>query len=434
MLGSRKGNYRRITEEMIAGHYDAPTKLLRGKKGDALGDALIKLGTSIEKRVEDLNRLLEVSERIHSGVSLADVMDHVYDTFKTTIPYERLAIALVDNDDLHVEIVWMRDETSNRGSGVGVGYRKALTKTSLSTILEHGRPRILNDLPAYLRKNPQSEPTRQLVAEGMRSSLTCPLFALNRVVGFLFFSSTTANAYDEAHVHFFTQIAKQVALSVEKSRLYEDLIRTKRNLEHANDKLAELANVDGLTRLANRRYFDEQLDREWRRSLRAETPLSIVLIDVDYFKQYNDSYGHLQGDECLRTVARTISDSAKRATDLIARYGGEEFVILLATTTPDQANEVAEVIRRRIEQLTLPHSGSPHQRITVSIGLSGMAGCSNDHDTIPTPAGLLGAADGALYQAKLDGRNCTRRAEPGSWAPFGKPFRDHPAASHDTTC
>ncbi len=177
-------------------------------------------------------------------------------------------------------------------------------------------------------------------------------------------------------------------------------------LEEANRQLYELSTVDGLTGIANRRRFDEALISEWRRGLRADTVLSLMLIDVDHFKRYNDHYGHQAGDDCLRSVARTLKDHALRAGDLAARYGGEEFV-LITTTGVGRALDHAQAVCLALESLALPHAMSPFGVVTVSIGLAIMPftqeGAVGD---------LLKQADEALYSAKARGRNQVVLADP----------------------
>ena len=171
--------------------------------------------------------------------------------------------------------------------------------------------------------------------------------------------------------------------------------------KEAQAELERLATRDGLTSMANRRSFDETLDTEWRRASRESRAISLLMIDVDFFKPYNDTYGHQGGDECLRQVAAAMSGVVKRASDCVARYGGEEFSVLMPATEPEGARIVAERIRAAVEALRLPHSGSKvADHVTVSIGVASMH-VSNDG----LSAGLVAAADAALYRAKHEGRN-----------------------------
>lgn len=173
-------------------------------------------------------------------------------------------------------------------------------------------------------------------------------------------------------------------------------------LSAAMAELDRLANSDGLTGLANRACFDRQLESEWRRSSREQTPLGLILIDVDHFKIYNDTYGHVAGDECLRRVGSVIAGTINRAGDLAARYGGEEFVCILPNTPLRDTLHVAERIRSAVWNLALPHSGSATaDRVTITAGIVSRAG-----NSIEQANELVRAADSALYSGKSYGRNC----------------------------
>jgi diguanylate cyclase (GGDEF)-like protein len=171
-------------------------------------------------------------------------------------------------------------------------------------------------------------------------------------------------------------------------------------LEEANTKLQQLSEIDALTGIANRRRFEDTLTREWRRATRDQLPLSLVMIDIDYFKSYNDTYGHQLGDECLRRVATEIREAITRPGDLVARYGGEEFAAVLPSTPAKGAFAVAELLRLRVERIATRHQTSPLGVVTISVGVASMTpGESFAKET------LVAAADGALYAAKRAGRN-----------------------------
>jgi diguanylate cyclase (GGDEF)-like protein len=168
------------------------------------------------------------------------------------------------------------------------------------------------------------------------------------------------------------------------------------------DKLAALATSDGLTGLANRRHFDERLSEEWARAKRDDTPLSLLLIDVDHFKKFNDQYGHQAGDGCLRSVARVLAAQAQRPADLAARYGGEEFALLLPNTDAGGCAEVGERIRGALHELGMLHAlNLPSKLVTVSLG-----GATNlPSQGVTDCSALVAAADRALYAAKENGRD-----------------------------
>jgi diguanylate cyclase (GGDEF)-like protein/PAS domain S-box-containing protein len=161
-----------------------------------------------------------------------------------------------------------------------------------------------------------------------------------------------------------------------------------------------LASMDGLTGIANRRRFDEILELEWHRAAREGTFLSLLLIDADHFKNFNDVYGHISGDQCLRQIVERMQTVLQRPADLLARYGGEEFAVILPSTESAGAREIAEKMRHIVETCAIPHTGSLHGVVTLSVGCATQVPQPGS-----SPLGLLQAADGALYQAKSSGRN-----------------------------
>lgn len=183
----------------------------------------------------------------------------------------------------------------------------------------------------------------------------------------------------------------------------EELSRVRLALETANRRLRRLVAADPLTGIANRRQFDRVLDREVRRARRERLPLSLIFLDVDEFKHFNDTYGHVHGDEVLRRVARTLDESFRRGGDLVARYGGEEFAVVLPGMDAHRAGLYAERLRRRIWRMAIP-CGQAGERITVSGGVAAIAPGTPGFDDA-RPDALLKAADQALYKAKCQGRN-----------------------------
>jgi diguanylate cyclase len=185
----------------------------------------------------------------------------------------------------------------------------------------------------------------------------------------------------------------------------EDLSRLRLALETTNQRLKRLVAVDSLTGIANRRHFDRVLDRELRRARRQRQPLSLIFLDVDEFKHFNDTFGHAHGDEVLRRVASTLDESFRRGGDLVARYGGEEFAVILPGVDARRAGLYAERLRRRIWCMAIPNAVSNRgDRITISAGVATLA--PEAPDFLETePETLLRSADQALYRAKCQGRN-----------------------------
>lgn len=229
----------------------------------------------------------------------------------------------------------------------------------------------------------------------IRASLTVPIFQREEPWGLLMVHQCDEPRYWQPwEVKLVEQVAGQLAIALQQADLYN-------RLERANEKLRWLATTDGLTEVFNRRYFDYYLRHEWRRLLRDQQPFSLLLCDIDYFKAYNDYYGHPAGDVCLKQIAGAIRSSTHRPADLVARYGGEEFAVILPNTNLTGACQIAEQIQVEVAAQRLPHKTSLiGDRVTVSIGVT---------THIPTrrekPEHLITAADAALYLAKDKGRN-----------------------------
>lgn len=178
-----------------------------------------------------------------------------------------------------------------------------------------------------------------------------------------------------------------------RKQMEEDLLALNRKLEI-------LSHQDGLTCVANRRLFDQNMDAEWQRARRSKAPVSLILLDIDHFKAYNDLYGHVKGDECLVHVAGALSQMPLRSTDLFARYGGEEFAIVLPQTPADAAASLAEKCRNLVSNLNLRHPVSPEGKVTISVGVATLVPSEDCPYTT-----LIERADQMLYQAKKSGRN-----------------------------
>lgn len=210
----------------------------------------------------------------------------------------------------------------------------------------------------------------------------------------------------QSKVGVFIELYEQKEALREKTQEFDrklvELEELQQQLEETNEQLLLLSTTDGLTGLFNRRRFDEVLNEEWKRGIRSQQPLSFIILDIDHFKAYNDTYGHQAGDDCLREVARTLASVPLREMDKIARIGGEEFAIILPETDNEGAMLAAQRIRASIDELEIPHSSSlSHQHLTISVGVSTVV-----PDLAFSSRKLLEAADDALYEAKRRGRNC----------------------------
>ncbi len=199
-----------------------------------------------------------------------------------------------------------------------------------------------------------------------------------------------------AHAQIFSATVKKLQIEIDHSNLLRE------KLEQSNQAAEKLARLDGLTGIPNRRHMDEYLLSEWQRAMRDKTPLAIILIDIDFFKIYNDTYGHQSGDDVLVHIARCLQNEAHRPADMVARYGGEEFLAILPDTSEHGAYALAEKMRQAVYKLKIVNQGSVISPfLSISCGVS----CLGSLGDNPTPDDAIRAADKALYQAKLAGRD-----------------------------
>ncbi len=223
---------------------------------------------------------------------------------------------------------------------------------------------------------------------GFFSSSKDTMVASNILYGWLILDRDLKRSWQPSEIDLLRELATQLAIALKQGLLHK--------------QLSQLALLDSLTRVYNRRSFDRQLKREWGRLKRIPAPLSLIMCDVDCFKIYNDVYGHQEGDKCLQRVAKGISSALHRPADILARYGGEEFVVILPQTPQSGAAKVGETIRDAVKKLQIPHHNSlVDSVVTVSLGIA-----STIPDDMDNPQLLIEAADLALYQAKERGRDC----------------------------
>lgn len=322
--------------------------------------ALVKVGTAINS-VRDLKSLLQ---------TILEILAH---TFK----FNNAAILLTNEDETELVLQAQHGEFPDMGVGK---FRVRIGEEGVTGLAAHsGKTLNIGDVrkfPSYVRGLPDA-----------RSELAIPLKRGNKVIGVLNLESTTVNAYSERDVATLEMFATQIAVAIDNVRLHEQTVR--------------LAVTDGLTALYNHRHFQERLRAEFKRARRLRHPLSLIMLDIDHFKHYNDTHGHQKGDFVLAEVAKILRGAARAEVDLVARYGGEEFCLLLPETGKDGALKTAERIRRRVQRAAFPgKEQQPLGRLTVSLGVATMT----PRDTV-TPEKLLARADAALYKAKHAGRN-----------------------------
>ncbi|ACK67720.1 response regulator receiver modulated diguanylate cyclase [Rippkaea orientalis PCC 8801] len=239
-------------------------------------------------------------------------------------------------------------------------------------------------------------------SRGVKSIMMVKTYYQSKANGLVYLEQCNYHRqWTEEEMSLLESVAAQLGIAIAHSHLLEQL-------KEANEKLAALANLDGLTQVANRRHFDEILAQRWKQCAREKQPLSLIMCDVDYFKRYNDFYGHQMGDECLIKVAQTIAKTVQRPGDLVARWGGEEFAVILPNTDVNGVKYIAQSIREQVQSLAIIHEDSPiKNQVSISLGIATIIPpaktLENNHESLIKA--LIAQADQALYQAKEQGRD-----------------------------
>ncbi|MCW5580058.1 MAG: diguanylate cyclase [Luteimonas sp.] len=328
--------------------------------------------------------LAQVSREALQADGLQDVLQRIVDCLVRRLPVAIASIILLDDAGQHfVQEVWA-------GELVLEGFEELPWDVSFGAAgrcARSGKAQLIADVsadPDYVPGNP-----------AVRAEYLVPIRHRDRLHGVLNIESTDEDFFTPAACTVFDAIAHQIAGAIHLARVVAEL-------EAANRKLQLLSTVDGLTGIANRRSFDERLVADCERLSREGGMLSLLLVDADYFKQLNDALGHLQGDECLRRLARICAGFVESDADMAARYGGEELVLLLPGRSSREAAALAERLRRQVEEAAMAHPASiVAPWMTVSIGTCTML----PDNAVRSPARLLSGADRALYAAKMRGRN-----------------------------
>lgn len=356
------------------------------------------------------NRIRAISligQDITSSLDLYQVLDKVYKHINELVDAYSFGIGLYDDFTNEISFASYLENGKNLS---GMPVISGRSESSLAAwCVRNNKIAVIgdykHDYPRYVNK-PHVISTD---AANMNSVIYHPLVVGNHVIGVLTIQSPAYNAYNAQDVTTITMLASYIAIAVnnatKSSKLENEIIMRKeaqQELEDLSQRLLNLSQLDGLTGVSNRRRFDEYFEVEWKRAYREHTSISMMFIDVDFFKQYNDNYGHISGDSCLIRVANTLRNTLKRSTDLIARFGGDEFVVLLCNTDTEGAMLVANGMCKAVRDMGIPHLHSEvAEVITISIGIATMAPKSSDDATTFTKT-----ADRALYSAKQKGRAC----------------------------
>lgn len=364
---------------------------------------LIEQNAILKQQAEQEKLLSELSERIRDSLDVEFIIETAAKEILQFLECDRVIITRLDETCSHIE-----EQVSKLGiseisqDSIAQNYLIKNREDEIK-LIQDGIKAIddvdNSDLDIYLLND--------LRHFQVKAALTIPILFKNTIKseallprtsflwGFLtVHQCNTTRKWNSEEIKFIKRLVNQLAIGIQQGRLYH-------KLSTANIELKQLALRDSLTKVFNRRYFDDKLVKEWNRLRRIPSPLSLIMCDVDCFKSYNDTYGHQAGDECLRMIGDAISSAIKRPADCVARYGGEEFVIILPYTPAKGALKVAEAIRNKIKELNIPHSSSSVSSIvTVSMGVAGSIPNKEDN-----PILLVEAADQALYLAKAQGRD-----------------------------
>lgn len=361
------------------------------------------------EKYEEINFLSDISHQLSSCLTFEEIMEVVTRETNKLLTHSEISCMLL-NEKGELDIFSYQEKKLRKKTGS--------IESIVSYVLRSGKAEIVNNVHQDDRYIPRDCDIKSLIC--------APLKVQNKTIGVIQVAHYQLIKYTSEQLKLFASLTSQAAIAIQNSQYYHKLIeyshnleqkviertealeKSKKKLEVSNQELEKLtekfeylATIDELTQVYNRRYFNEYLDREWRRLARERKFISLILCDVDYFKLYNDYYYHQAGDNCLSVVAQCMKNLVKRPADLVARFGGEEFVIILSDTNRLGAEKVAEEICREIEALKIPHCCSKcSDYVTLSLGVA---------TTIPTtkvcPQKLVQAADKALYKAKKKGRN-----------------------------
>ncbi len=342
---------------------------------DEITDWRANLEEMVGHRVKELSTLYEVALIIGRSLELSTIMPRVLDHVLDTLAERKGVVVLVDDE----------------GDELSLMAHRGLLPDSILQVAQFGHgcvgDVILKNKPIRVPCSEEEEPSAPpgMEEEKIQSALAAPISARGTAFGAIVVYSDKKGRFNEQDEALLSTIGNQVGVAVENAKLYE--------------KTLELAQVDGLTGLANRRHLMETLKQEVDRAARYSTALSALILDLDKFKNFNDTYGHLKGDELLRAFAALVKNNV-RSTDFPGRYGGEEFTIILPNTALKGAMVIAERLRKATESLKISVNENEHAYAgtTVSIGLAELSEGENEEK-------LLAAADAALYRAKQEGRN-----------------------------
>ncbi|MBE8987172.1 PAS domain S-box protein [Nostoc sp. LEGE 12450] len=368
---------------------------------DASGTPIQILGSvediSTRKQAEGLLRqqaegerlITEVTQQIRQSLNLEEVLNTTVNSIRECLGSDSVAIYQLESDgNGYFAAESLSDDYPQRLEQT----LHPFSRTRDFSYYYQGLPTVLHNIQ---ESDFSADVFELLQLYQIKAAMVVPILNGDHLWGLLIAHQCSApRSWQVFEVNLLQQLASQVAIAIHQSVLYQQV-------QAANEELQRLATLDGLTQIANRRRFDQYLENEWHRLKREQMPLSLILFDVDFFKRYNDTYGHLAGDDCLRQLGSALKSVIKRPADLVARYGGEEFAVILPNTEIEGAISLAQTIRQAVYDLIIPHAqSSVCDRVTVSLGVASIVPNSET-----SPQDLINAADKSLYIAKQQGRD-----------------------------
>ena len=370
-----------------------------------------RLHEELKRRAAALEVVTRIALDALQSDDLEDVLERICAFVRERYDLEFCSILLARSDEAMIAATSVRD----RAIQIETAQVWSTTRGIVGRAFRTGEPQFVPDVSV--------DPDYVPINAGIVAEYAIPIRHRDRLLGVMNCEASSVQALSVTQREILSACAAQVAGTIHLTRLNRELgdtlglvadksellAQANERLRLANEKLERLSTVDGLTGIANRRQFDAALRQEWRRARRRGHRVALLLIDIDHFKAYNDGYGHIAGDECLRRVARTLERALNRAGDFVARYGGEEFAVLLPETDAAEAERCALRLHDSVRELHLPHrhaTGSDH--VSVCVGYASLE---------PTPAlgpnDLVDRADKGLYVAKIEGRDRVRGYEGG---------------------
>lgn len=348
-----------------------------------------ELTQNLALAVKQRQMLFEVVDRIRQSLDLKSIFKTATAEICHFLNCDRLSLVRLTQNDITIE------------SQAFSGSEIAQTLPQL-TIADFDLKTISTAIkPSQLRLDPNNQQSSRLFVPILLDSST-KANQYHPLWGWLVAEQCSSRLWQSESQTLLRQLTIQLSIAIDQGLLYQQLQNSYQQLQSNNQQLKQLALYDSLTKVYNRRYFQQQLNKEWRRLSRNLLPLSVILCDVDCFKFYNDTYGHQKGDRCLQQIAEALAATVKRPADILARFGGEEFVAILPDTDRDGAIKVAEAMRVAIKQLHIPHRNSlVNSMVTISAGVATTIPNAQDDAKI-----LVEAADKGLYLAKSRGRDC----------------------------